>query len=718
MRLPAALRATSARWALLFVACLFFGTLAVAPAPTMPHRAYASLLATPSPTSKARAVLPTATVAAPPAAEDGHYNNPDLGISVEYPPSWVAQPGEQESVLTYLVTPSNDPVVVIILYSPMPSDATIEQAAKQIRDEIVSIGADVDYISERGTKVKSGQEGWISEFSSTNTDGGLAHFVLMSVAHGQRLFSIAAFGTKARIDDERNDIRDLLSNVTLSDPGLYGIPRDQAFVLAGGESNNPRAYDPATGSGNNLIFSGLVMLNPRLQVTPDLASSWNISPDGKVYTFHLRKNARFHNGRQVTAQDVIYSWERAADPKLDSDNVLTYLGDIVGIDARHSGESEHISGLKAINDQTLQVTIDAPKPYFLMKLTYATASIVNRENIESGPEWYRTPIGTGPYKLIRWEPLKMQLYERNADFYSRQPAIHYVVIELFKGQGIRLYENGEVDMTGVSLFDVDRVRDPGEPLHNELVEGVSMCTDKVSFDLNQPPFDDLKIRQAFSLAIDRQRYLDVVQRGIGVPAHGLYPPALPGYNPSLTGRDFDPALAKQRLSESKYGSADKLPPIIFTASGFGSDTGAGLSALVDMWRTTLGVTLEIENLEPDNYLDEIYAGRHGQLFFSGWCADYPDPENFADALFHSKAQQNEGHYSNPTLDALLEDARIERDVTKRIQMYQQAEQMIVADVPAIFLNHDLEFSLVKPYIKGYVFTPINIPIERYLSIQK
>ncbi|MEO6456676.1 MAG: peptide ABC transporter substrate-binding protein [Chloroflexia bacterium] len=706
------------RQAFLLVCCLLFATFLATSSTTPSHQANASILAAPSPTAKTRAALPTATIAPPPVAEDGHYSNPDLGISLDYPNSWIAQPGEEETTLTYLVSPSDDPVVAVIFYSPMPTDSTTEDVAKQLRDEIVAEDTGVDNISDRAMKVKSGQEGWMSEFSSENPDGGPRHFVMLSAPFGGRLFSVVTFGSKSQIDDNRKAIRDMMSSVTLSSSGLYGIPRDQAFVLAGGESNNPRAYDPATGGGNNLIFSGLVMLNRKLEVVPDLAESWEISPDGIIYTFHLRKDARFHNGRQVTAQDVIYSWERAADPKLASDSVLTYLGDIRGINERNAGESEHISGLKAINDQTLQVTIDASKPYFLMKLTYGTSSIVNRENVESGPEWYRTPVGTGPYKLIRWEPLKMQLYERNDDFYSRPPAIRFVIIELFKGQGIRLYENDEVDITGVSLFDVERVRDPGEPLRKELVEGVSMCTDKVSFDLAQPPFDDLKVREAFSLAIDRQRYLDVVQRGIGVPAHGLYPPALPGYKHGQKSPDFDPALAKQRLSESRYGSADKLPPIIFTAGGFGSDTGAALSALVDMWRTTLGVNIEIENIEPDNYLDEIYAGRHGQLFFSGWCADYPDPENFADALFHSKAQQNEGHYSNPTLDALLEKARIERDVTKRIDMYQQAEQIIIADVPAIFLNHDLAFTLVKPRIKGYVFSPIDIPIERYLSIQK
>lgn len=135
-----------------------------------------------------------------------------------------------------------------------------------------------------------------------------------------------------------------------------------------------------------------------------------------------------------------------------------------------------------------------------------------------------------------------------------------------------------------------------------------------------------------------------------------------------------------------------------------------------MWQKNLGVTIQLENLEPSKSSDEIHKGHHGQLLFYGWCADYPDPENFADALFHSGAQQNLGHYANPELDALLEKARVERDVAQRIGMYQQAQQMIVDDAAAIFLDHGLSFLLVKPEIKGYVLTPIRTPIERYLSI--
>ncbi len=281
---------------------------------------------------------------------------------------------------------------------------------------------------------------------------------------------------------------------------------------------------------------------------------------------------------------------------------------------------------------------------------------------------------------------------------------------------MRLYETGDIDMTGVPKFDVARVLDPKEPLHADLRMGVSMCTQKITFDVKQAPFDDPKVRQAFALAVDRQRYVDVVQYGAGIAAHGLFPPALPGFDTRLKGLDFNSQLAKQRLAESSYGSAGNLPPIVFTSSGFGSDVDPSVAALADMWQKNLGVTIQVENLEPDKAEDEIHAGRHGQLIADGWCADYPDPENFADVLYHTGAQQNIGHYSNHNLDAVLERARTERDVTTRIGLYGQAEQTIVNDAAAIFISHALSYNLVKPYIKGYVETPINVPIERYLSL--
>lgn len=490
------------------------------------------------------------------------------------------------------------------------------------------------------------------------------------------------------------------------------IPLDQALVLEGGESTNPRTYDPHTthGSGDKRVFSGLVSFDPQLNLTPDLAENWDVSNGGTTYTFHLQENAKFHNARPVTAQDFVYSLERAASPELNSDTALTYLGDIVGIHEFASGATNHIEGIKALDEHTLQITIDAPKPYFLLKLTYPTAFVLDKENVESSDEWYRQPNGTGPYRLTEWTSFERIVYEANQDFYLGAPSIPYIIINLYTGNSQRLYESGDVDIAGV--FSIERFTDPTEPLHNELRTGVSLCTGYVVFDSTQPPFDDVNVRKAFSMAFNRQQYIDVVLDGLALPAQGIFPPGLPGFNIALDGLPYDPAQARELLAQSKYGN--NLPPITYTDGGIGSDIGSDVAALADMWQKNLGVTITVENLEPNFFYDQIYSGNHGQLFSGGWCADYPDPENFADVLFHTGSNQNNGGYSNPELDVLLEAARIEQDVTKRIAMYQQAEQLIVDDAAALFTVHWLSYELVKPYVKGYVLTPIDVPIERYM----
>jgi len=488
------------------------------------------------------------------------------------------------------------------------------------------------------------------------------------------------------------------------------IPLNQALVLKGGESTNPKYYDPAFYGGDKRVFSGLVSLDPQLNLTPDLAESWDISDDGMTYTFHLRQNAKFHSGRVVTAQDFVYSLERTAGPALASDTALTYLGDILGIHEYASGNADHIEGIKALDEHTLQITIDAPKPYFLLKLTYSTAFVVDKENVESGDDWYRHPNGTGPYRMTEWVSFDHILYEANQDFYLGPPSIPYIVIDLSPNFGQSMYETGSVDIAGVQ--SVDRFTDPTEPLHNELRTGVSLCTDYVAFDSTQPPFDDVNVRKAFSMAFNRQQFIDVVWENHALPAQGVYPPALPGFNVDLQGLPYDPEQAREFLKGSKYGI--NLPPIVFTTSGIGSYISSDVAALADMWKKNLGVTITVENLESNFYFDLLYSGNHGQLFSSNWCADYPDPENFADALFHTGSSQNLGGYSNPELDSLLEAARTEQDVTKRIGMYQQAEQMLVDDAAALFTVHWLNYELVKPYVKGFVMTPIDIPIERYM----
>ena len=296
-----------------------------------------------------------------------------------------------------------------------------------------------------------------------------------------------------------------------ADAGLRRYPREETLYLSGGESQDPREYDPATtrGTGNKMVYSGLFSFSPQLELVNDLVESYTVR-DGKVFTLTLRGNARFHDGREVTVQDVIYSWERAADPETDSDTVLTYLGDIVGVRERKAGDAENISGLRAVDDRTLEVTIDQPKSYFLAKLTYPTAFIVDRANVESGPDWYRRPNGTGPYKLVGWNSMEEMVYERNEDFYLGPPAVRYIVVRLYSGIPIRLYESDDIDIAPVYWYDVPRVSNPENSLFPELTGGVDLCTLFVVFDNTRPPFDDVKVRQAFSLAFNRRQFVDIV----------------------------------------------------------------------------------------------------------------------------------------------------------------------------------------------------------------
>jgi len=503
-----------------------------------------------------------------------------------------------------------------------------------------------------------------------------------------------------------------ITSTSISKASAGQPPLNQALVLSGSESSNPRDYDPHTthGSGDKRVFSGLVSFDTQLNITPDLAESWDVSADGTVYTFHLRQNAKFHDGRPVTANDVLYSLERSASPATQSDTALTYLGDISGIKEYAGGQADHISGLKVIDDHTIQITIDAPKPYFLLKLTYPTSFILDKANVESGADWYQHPNGTGPYKITEWTSHTRIVYEANQDFYLGAPSIPYVIVDLSPNYAQSLYETGDVDLAGV--YSVERFMDPTEPLHNELRTGVSLCTAYIAFDSSQPPFDDVNVRKAFSMAFNRQQFIDVLYPSRALPAIGIYPPGLPGFNIALRGLPYDPAQARELLKSSKYGA--NLPPIVFTDAGYGSDINGDIAALAQMWKQNLGITITVENIEPNFFSDQIYSGNHGQLLSWGWCADYPDPENFADVLFHTGSAQNLGNYSNPQLDSLLEAARVERDVTKRIDMYQQAEQMLVDDAAALFTIHYLNYELVKPYVKGYILTPIDIPIERYM----
>ena len=215
------------------------------------------------------------------------------------------------------------------------------------------------------------------------------------------------------------------------------------------------------------IYSGLVTIDTDLQLVPDIAESWEISDDGKIYTFYLRSDARFHDGRYITASDFEYSINRAANPETASPTAATYLSDIVGVKEVLEGESTQVDGVKAIDDTTLQITIDAPKAYFLAKLTYPTAFVVDSSQVMANPNWTDKPNGSGPFKLKEYKIGERIILERFDEFYKEPAKLDQVHMNLAGGQAMAMYENDEIDITGLSIFDFERVKDSNDPLSKD-----------------------------------------------------------------------------------------------------------------------------------------------------------------------------------------------------------------------------------------------------------
>jgi peptide/nickel transport system substrate-binding protein/oligopeptide transport system substrate-binding protein len=482
------------------------------------------------------------------------------------------------------------------------------------------------------------------------------------------------------------------------------------LVLAGG-AYDPPTLDPALANDSSStfvvrqIFSGLVTLDQDLQVVPDLAERWTVSPDGRTYTFYLHPGARFHDGRPVTADDVIYSMERACDPALGPSLPCgTYLIDIVGVAEKLAGQVDQISGLQEVDQHTLAITVDAPKSYFLSKLTYNTAYVVDRANVEEGQAWTEQPNGSGPFRLAEWEHNRRIVMTRNEDFYRSPPLLTRV--ELLLGSNASqpryLYEQGQIDYTEVGASLLAWLEYEDNPFREELRLTPELSLSYVGFNTQVPPLDDPKVRQALTMVIDRGRIARVTYEGRLTQARGILPPGIPGYDPNIEGLPYDPERARQLLAESRYGGPEGMPRIKLYTSG------GGLAAtLQQVYRAELGLEIELRQVEWADLLAGLDERRYA-MFTLSWIADYADPQNFLEVLFHSGSPNNYAAYTNPDLDRLLEEAAVEQDGTRRMELYREAERLIVSDAAVIPVTHGMIFSLTKPYVRGLEITPLGL----------
>ena len=520
--------------------------------------------------------------------------------------------------------------------------------------------------------------------------------------------------------------RTTTSDITtpIQDPNI-GKPKGGKLIQL---FRDPPTMDPHLTTDNisgrlvNEVFGGLVTLGLDLNVTPDLAERIEVSADGLRYTFHLRKDATFHNGKPVTSEDVRWSLERVADPETQSPVAAQYLSDIVGVSEKLKGQANTISGLRTPDEYTVILTIDQPKAYFLSKLTYPTAFVLDRENLENyGVDWLRQPNGTGPFKLAEYQVGELLRLARNENYHLGPANIDEVEFLLAGGNAMLMYENDEIHVTGVGLADLERVLDPNEPLNAEIITAPTLFSvGYIGMNVNEPPFDDPSFRRALNLAIDRDTIASVVLEGSNIPAKTIIPPGFPSHSPNVIGYRYDPVKAHELITESKYGNdLDNLPRITLSISGsFGANVPLALEVILQAWKDTLGIEVEIQQTEWATFLQDLHNRRY-QMFQLGWAADYADPENFLDILFHSESENNHTNYSNPEVDRLLLQARVEPNQETRFTLYNQIEQMILDEAPWVLLwNSGETYALIKPEVKGYKMTAMTIPKYRYVYFEQ
>ena len=485
--------------------------------------------------------------------------------------------------------------------------------------------------------------------------------------------------------------------------------------------NDPTTLDPASIRDTyslsvvQQIFDGLVRFDQTLNVTPALAQFWRASRDGLIWTFTLRKGVKFHNSREVTADDVVYSFTRILDPKTKSGAADLFLG-IQGATAFRQGKAPAVSGLVAIDRYTVQVTLIEATVPFVSILGVGQAKIVPKDLTEqSGPRFGSQPIGTGPFKFVRWEPGSEIVLTANADYFDGAPRLSRLVFRLFPGEQlesvVREFQAGGLEDSPVPSKDYRQIL---ASHRYQYVRRPMFNLRHYGFNTAMKPLDDRRVRQALILAIDRESIVEDDFLGRFSLARGILPPGTMGYNPKVMGYPFDPVKARELLIQAGYPGGRGLPPLSFWA-GVRSE---GILREHDRIRRNLGaigVSVEFHYLTDWPTFSRQMEERKLPIFLHGWNADVPDPDNFLFKLFYSKSPRNYMSYSNPAVDRLLLQARAEQDPTRRVDLYRRAEEQILEDAPIIPIWHQTYERFFQPYVKNVEVSGLG---DSYIAFRK
>lgn len=459
--------------------------------------------------------------------------------------------------------------------------------------------------------------------------------------------------------------------------------------------------------GTQFLFERLVMLNENNEMVPGAAERWERSADGKTWTFHLRKGARWSDGRPVTAKDWEYTYKRLIDPT--SGNVFAFFYyDIKGAKAVNQGRVKDLNavGVRAVDDRTFVIETERPCPYLPYITSFPTSAPVPRWQVEKfGKKWTEPGncVSNSSYRLETWEHGRQMTFVLNPFYDGPNKGYLERIIGLFYTgtPGTLPYENNEVDRHVVDAMDIERVaRDP--VLSKQLDKSPFPATWYLFFKTAQPPFNNVKVRQAIAHAIDRERLCSVVLRGTVVPAYTMIPPTLPGYvgQKYRALQEYDPALARRLLAEAGYPGGKGFPATDLWLRQAAPNIKAAAVAIQGMLKSTLGISVTVRDQEQKVFTDNMVR-RQIPMTLIGYTYDYPDQSDMLGLVWHSQPAGYGRHdWKNVRFDDLVDRAAVELSPAKRTQMYDDAERVLASDAGGIFLLHDLAVELRKPWLKG------------------
>jgi peptide/nickel transport system substrate-binding protein/oligopeptide transport system substrate-binding protein len=483
----------------------------------------------------------------------------------------------------------------------------------------------------------------------------------------------------------------------------------------------PKILDPALSTDIYAVtiiqqlFDGLVQFDKDLNVIPAIAKSWKISPDGLIYTFYLREGVKFHNGKEVMSNDFVYSFTRIIDPKTKSPGA-SFLDRILGFKEFQEGKANHVRGLNATGKYIFEMKLSEPYAPFLSVLGMNKFKVLPKEEVEKpGVDFGKSPVGTGPFKLVSLKEGEEIVLEANPNYFEGRPYLDKIIFKIFHGapwEGIfRNCLGGALEETKIPFKEF---RDPNKLKNLYIVRKPMLSLRFYGMQIKTKPFDNKKVRQAINFAINREQMDRDVFQGIDSITDRIIPLGMPGFSPAKIPYSYNPKRAKELLLEAGYPGGKGMPPIEFWSAQKAEMAQKELE-IVKSNLANIGINLQIHTETNWKRFEEMMISYKTPMFRYAWYADIPDPDNFLGILFHSKSKYNFMGYRNPEADRLLDRARSERDYLKRMEIYRKVEEIVLEDATIVpTINHLFQMAY-QPYVKGIAVNALGGP---YIPMKK